>query len=196
MEKSKQYLKLARGFFHCQKLKPILKMNWNQPHHWFWHFPYQFCSITIFTRMPPIFWVFLTFPVFFMKYKYETQKQKKLFYILQPVKKRVNPYQEIMTSCWGGDQDGGFQLWRFPLPSPPVNYSHAARCLLHLPLRRSQSTNENARRARQTEATQPLEGRWARLGGFALIREWFIWSCSVHNKVFERGYAGLCPAVL
>ena len=27
-------------------------MNWNQPHHWFWHFPYQFCSITIFTRMP------------------------------------------------------------------------------------------------------------------------------------------------
>ena len=21
-------------------------------HHWFWHFPYQFCSITIFTRMP------------------------------------------------------------------------------------------------------------------------------------------------
>ena len=27
-------------------------MNWNQPHHWSWHFPYQFCSITIFTRMP------------------------------------------------------------------------------------------------------------------------------------------------
>ena len=27
-------------------------MNWNQPHHWFWHFPYQFCTITIFTRMP------------------------------------------------------------------------------------------------------------------------------------------------
>ena len=26
-------------------------MNWNQLHHWFWHFPYQFCSITIFTRM-------------------------------------------------------------------------------------------------------------------------------------------------
>ena len=27
-------------------------MNRHQPHHWFWHFPYQFCSITIFTRMP------------------------------------------------------------------------------------------------------------------------------------------------
>ena len=52
MEKSKQYFKLARGFFHCQKLKPISKMNWNQSHHWFWHFPDQFCSITIFTRMP------------------------------------------------------------------------------------------------------------------------------------------------
>ena len=29
-------------------------MNWNQLHHWFWHFPYQFCTITIFTRMPPV----------------------------------------------------------------------------------------------------------------------------------------------
>ena len=29
-------------------------MNWNQLHHWFWHFPYEFCSITIFTRMPHI----------------------------------------------------------------------------------------------------------------------------------------------
>ena len=149
-----------------------------------------------FSHLNSIFWVFVIFPVFFMKYKYETQKQKQKIYILQPVKRRANPSQEIMTSFWGGDQDGGFQLWRFPLPSPPVNYSHAARCLLHLPLRRSQSTNENARRARQTEATQPLEGRWARLGGFALIREWFIWSCSVHNKVFERGYAGLCPTLL
>ena len=27
-------------------------MNWNQLHHWFWHFPCQFCIITIFTRMP------------------------------------------------------------------------------------------------------------------------------------------------
>ena len=27
-------------------------MNWNQLHHWFWHFPYQFCIITIFTGMP------------------------------------------------------------------------------------------------------------------------------------------------
>ena len=157
---------------------------------------YQYLCLGDFHIWTQYFWVFVIFPVFFMKYKYETQKQKKLFYILQPVKKRVNPSQEIMTSCWGGDQDGGFQLWRFPLPSPPVNYSHAARCLLHLPLRRSQSTNENARRARQTEATQPLEGRWARLGGFALIREWFIWSCIVHNKVFERGYAGLCPTLL
>ena len=45
-------LSLPRAFFHCQKLKPISKMNWNKLHHWFWHFPYQFCSITIFTRMP------------------------------------------------------------------------------------------------------------------------------------------------
>ena len=29
-------------------------MNWNQLHHWFGHFPCQFCSITIFTRMPPL----------------------------------------------------------------------------------------------------------------------------------------------
>ena len=29
-------------------------MNWNQLHHWFWHFPYQFCTITIFTRMPRV----------------------------------------------------------------------------------------------------------------------------------------------
>ena len=52
MEKSKQYFKLAQGFFQCQKLNPTSKMNWNQLHHSFWHFPYQFCSITIFTRMP------------------------------------------------------------------------------------------------------------------------------------------------
>ena len=51
-KKSNQHFKLAHGFFHCQKLKPISKMNWNQLHHWFWHFPYQFCTITIFTRMP------------------------------------------------------------------------------------------------------------------------------------------------
>ena len=99
---------------------------------------------------------------------------------------------KLMTSTRVGKMEGS----HFEGSPSPVNYSHAARCLLHLPLRRSQSTNENARRARQTEATQPLEGRWARLGGFALIREWFIWSCSVHNKVFERGYAGLCPASL
>ena len=51
-EKSKQYFKLAQGFFHCQKLKPNSKMNWNQLQHWFWHSPHQFCSITIITEMP------------------------------------------------------------------------------------------------------------------------------------------------
>ena len=27
-------------------------MNWSQLHHWFWHFPYQFCRITNITIMP------------------------------------------------------------------------------------------------------------------------------------------------
>ena len=62
-EKSKQHFKLAHGYFHCQKLKPISNMNWNQLHHWFWHFPYQFCRITKITRMsqePKIIQVKLT----------------------------------------------------------------------------------------------------------------------------------------
>ena len=46
----------------------------------------------------------------------------------------------------------------------PVNYSHAARCLLQLPLG-AQSANQNAAFARHCEATQPLERRGARLWG-------------------------------
>ena len=35
-------------------------MNWNQPHRWCWHFPYQFCSITIFILTARC-WLFRSF---------------------------------------------------------------------------------------------------------------------------------------
>ena len=92
-----------------------------------------------------------------------------------------------MTSCWGGKMEGS-HFAGSPFPSP-VNYSHAARCLLQLPPSRPIRTEHLLGIARPPN---PWRGGGRGCGGFGVIRAWFIWSCSVHNKVFARGYTRSC----
>ena len=92
-----------------------------------------------------------------------------------------------MTSCWGGKMEGS-HFEGSPFPSP-VNYSHAARCLLQLPPGRPIRAQHLLGIARPPN---PWRGGGRGCGGFGVIRAWFIWSCSVHNKVFARGYTRSC----
>ena len=58
-------------------------------------------------------------------------------------------------------KDGGLPLWRFPLPLPCQLFP----CSPLPPAVAARSANQSAAFARHCEATQPLEGRGARLWG-------------------------------
>ena len=74
-------------------------MNWNQLHHWFWYFPYQFCTITIFTRMPHMSDAFY-FSVDFWCNLVCIRKRRKYIPVQFPISHPVIGYLHHLKRYW------------------------------------------------------------------------------------------------